>query len=101
MSPFLWCMFIPLVRHFDVVLTDTLVDVRSSFIVSVCALFRTATCKVIDGFFVVVANSAHGVDVLIQNSVLVGSRCQALIFCRDKQAFCVYLKPRTLKPFVC
>ena len=82
----LWCMLIPLVHLFDVVLfTDMPVDVKGSFIMSMYVLglcymwFRTATCNVIDGFLVVVANSAHRVeiDVLIQNSVLVGSRCQA------------------------
>ena len=81
------CMLIPLVHLFDVVVfTDMPVDVKGSFIMSMYVLglcymrFRTATCNVIDGFLVVVANSAHRVeiDVLIQNSVLVGSRCQAL-----------------------
>ena len=76
------CMLIPLVHLFDVVVfTDMPVDVKGSFIMSMYyyMLFRTATCNVIDGFLVVVANSAHRVeiDVLIQNSVLVGSRCQA------------------------
>ena len=37
--------------------------------------------------------------VLIQNSVLVGSRCQALILGWDKQAFCFCLKPRTIAIF--
>ena len=52
----------------------------SMYVLGLCyMLFRTATCNVIDGFLVVVANSAYKVeiDVLIQNSVLVGSRCQA------------------------
>ena len=79
-------MLIPLVHLFDVVLsTDMLVDVKGSFIMSMYVLglcyvrFRTVTCNVIDGFLVVVANSAHRVeiDVLIQNSLLVGSCCQA------------------------
>ena len=53
-------------------IADFLVDVRGSFIASMYVLrlskFRAATCDVINGFFVVVANSVHRVDVLVQSS---------------------------------
>lgn len=80
-------------------IADFPVDVRGSFIASMYVLrlskFRAATCDVIDGFSVVVANSVHRVDVLVQSSVLKGSLCQVLILGCDMLAFRFCLKLST------